>query len=144
MLALGRHLAPALLVGFALSLVQCKHDDAWSGSAGSETLDLGAEVLGQLEPHGVLAGLPDDPMLPEQGNIRDAWAIEVGAPAVVVAVIDTGFPHLTNEDVRDIIRDTADPIDGLNPARVGLLGTGRIDFMAALEAGDQARPSRPR
>jgi serine protease len=51
------------------------------------------------------------------------------------ALLFSHSPQLTNDEVRDIIGATADSVDTMNPEHVGLLGAGRINFLAALESG---------
>ena len=47
------------------------------------------------------------------------------------------YPDLTNDELQQLIEDSADPIDELNPGYEGLLGAGRINaancLMTAME-----------
>ncbi|HWO58030.1 MAG TPA: S8 family serine peptidase [bacterium] len=59
----------------------------------------------------------------------------MAAPQVVgqVGLIRSLNPSLTRQDVFDIIIGTADNIDALNPAYVGMLGSGRINLNNSLQ-----------
>jgi len=47
-------------------------------------------------------------------------------------IISLAYGQLTSEDVADILRNTTDDIDALNPGYEGLLGTGRLNSFEAL------------
>jgi competence ComEA-like helix-hairpin-helix protein len=57
------------------------------------------------------------------------------APHVVglIALLFSAKPDLSAAEAIQIIKDTADPIDDVNPAYAGMLGEGRINARAALE-----------
>jgi serine protease len=48
-------------------------------------------------------------------------------------------PALTNEEIENLIKSTTDPIDSLNPGRIGQIGTGRMNAYRWLETsiGDE-------
>jgi subtilisin family serine protease len=76
----------------------------------------------------------------------DAYAYTCGtsfaAPHVagLIGLLLSVKPNLTSEDAIRIIRDTADPIDAINPAYGGMLGTGCINAQAALERISSPEP----
>lgn len=56
--------------------------------------------------------------------------------AGIAALVRTRFPNYTPEQAREQLRQTADPIDAVNPGFAGLLGRGRINaFRAVTETG---------
>ncbi|MFH7242397.1 MAG: S8 family serine peptidase [Spirulina sp.] len=54
--------------------------------------------------------------------------------AGLIGLLFSVKPNLTSEEAIRIIRDTADPINDINPTYSGMLGTGRINAQAALES----------
>lgn len=54
----------------------------------------------------------------------------------LAALLFSHYPSLTNDQVRQIIRSTADNIDSLNSGYAGKLGSGRINAYRALTAVD--------
>jgi len=60
----------------------------------------------------------------------------MAAPHVtgIAALIWSVNPSLTNQAVRQIIEDTCDSIDKVNPNYAGKLGKGRVNARKALEA----------
>lgn len=59
----------------------------------------------------------------------------MAAPQVVgqVGLIRSLNPALTRQEVTDIVLNTADDIDGLNPLYIGQLGSGRINLLNSLQ-----------
>lgn len=53
--------------------------------------------------------------------------------AGLIALLFSVKPDLTAEDAIRILKETADPVDAINPAYTGMLGAGRINAQAALE-----------
>jgi DNA uptake protein ComE-like DNA-binding protein len=76
----------------------------------------------------------------------DVYAYTCGtsfaAPHVagLIGLLFSVKPNLTSEDAIRIIKDTADPIDAMNPTYSGMLGTGRINAQAALERVGSTEP----
>lgn len=60
--------------------------------------------------------------------------------AGVAALVASYAPGLTAAAVRQILEDSADNIDSLNPNRVGQLGSGRLNAFAALSAAQPPAP----
>jgi serine protease len=50
------------------------------------------------------------------------------------------YPALTNEEVENLIKSTTDPIDSLNPSRIGQIGTGRMNAYRWLETSIDDQP----
>ena len=67
-----------------------------------------------------------------------AWArgTSMATPLVagVAGLARSRSPALTNEAITDQLKDTADPIDDLNPTYAGQLGTGRINAARCLDS----------
>jgi subtilisin family serine protease len=57
------------------------------------------------------------------------------APIVAgsAALVMERFPGLRGVEVRDLLRETATSVDGLNPGLAGKLGSGRVDPAAAVQ-----------
>lgn len=56
--------------------------------------------------------------------------------AGIAALVRTRFPNYTPDQAREQLRQTADPIDAVNPGFAGLLGRGRINaYRAVTESG---------
>jgi subtilisin family serine protease len=53
--------------------------------------------------------------------------------AGVAALVWTCNRNATNAEVRDALENTADNIDGLNPGYAGLLGSGRVNALRAVQ-----------
>ena len=71
-------------------------------------------------------------------NGYSAWqGTSMACPHVagIAALIVSKEPMLTNAQVRQRLRDTADNIDSRNPSYRGLLGTGRVNAYEAILAG---------
>jgi subtilisin family serine protease len=56
--------------------------------------------------------------------------------AALGALLFSRFPNLSNSNVRQIITSTADSINYLNGEYSSMLGSGKINFRRALEAGE--------
>lgn len=67
-------------------------------------------------------------------NYYQASATSTASPYVagLAALILSVNPNLSNQQVYDIIYDTADNIDDMNPDYIGLLGGGKINVVRAL------------
>lgn len=61
--------------------------------------------------------------------------------AGLAGLLRSKVPGLTSTEVRDIIIATAENIDAQNPSYVGLLGSGRINALAALQSVFSAQAS---
>jgi len=53
------------------------------------------------------------------------------------------YPLFTNDEIQQIIEDTADPIDYLNPAFACMLGAGRINAFNCIVTGIETLPNTP-
>ena len=58
--------------------------------------------------------------------------------AAACALVKTRWPDYTPDQVAERVRVTADNIDALNPARAGMLGSGRINVHSALSKNTPA------
>jgi len=65
---------------------------------------------------------------------KDGTSMACPLAAGLAGLIWSKNPNLTNQDVRKIIENTCDNIDGVNPNYVGKLGKGRINAYRALKA----------
>lgn len=72
------------------------------------------------------------------GNYDYELGTSFAAPFVsgLAALILSKHPELTNQEVMDIIKNSTDSIDHLNPLYAGKLGTGRINAYKALLLAD--------
>ena len=90
----------------------------------------------------------------EQGNTYGfAAGTSISAPhvAAVAALMLSANPELAPRDVKRLLGESADPIDALNPAYAGTLGSGRVNARRAVAAAGgppaaetPAGPRRPR
>ena len=81
---------------------------------------------------------PGVSILSTTGSSYASWSgTSMACPHVsgVAALILSNEPTLTNAEVRQRLRDTADDINAQNPSWQGLLGTGRINAYKAVLAG---------
>ncbi|NOR44852.1 MAG: S8 family serine peptidase [Candidatus Delongbacteria bacterium] len=66
---------------------------------------------------------------------------------VAALIISLGHGVFTNQEVRDILNNTTDYIDDINPTYAGMLGSGRLNAYAALQMAESmlytAPPSAP-
>jgi len=88
----------------------------------------GGQQSTSTDPKGVLSCISGSTYAFYQGTSM-ACPYTSGVAALIVSLAPGVF---SNQEVRDIIANTTDPIDALNPTYVGLLGTGRINAYAAL------------
>ncbi len=70
------------------------------------------------------------------GNYGGASGTSMASPHVagLAALVFAANPNCNNTQVRSIIESTADNIDSVNPSYAGMLGTGRINAAAAVQA----------
>ncbi|WP_456441094.1 S8 family serine peptidase [Caldithrix abyssi] len=60
--------------------------------------------------------------------------------ASVAALVWSHNPALTAPEVEQMLFDSADDLDALNPSYAGLLGAGRVNAAAAVQLSDQSLP----
>ena len=77
----------------------------------------------------IYSTIPDD-----QYESKDGTSMACPLVAGLAGLIWSKNPTLTNQQVRDIIENTCDNIDGVNPSYAGKLGNGRINAYRALNA----------
>ncbi len=70
-------------------------------------------------------------------SILSGTSFASGMVSGLAALIKAYYPEFTNEQILQLISDSADPIDHLNPGYEGLLGAGRINaancFMTGID-----------
>jgi len=70
-------------------------------------------------------------------------SFSAGFVSGLAALLRTWFPDFTNDQIQQLIEDSADPIDHLNPGYEGLLGAGRINCYAGVMTDIDYEPKIP-
>lgn len=124
-----------------LSVASTTHNDtkAWYSNYGPwvDVAAPGGET--DIEEQGVLSTLPGNSYGFYQGTSMACPHVS-GLAGLLVS--EYGGPGFTNLNLREIIESTTDDIDDLNPAFIGMLGSGRINAFTALASDDSIPPSR--
>ncbi len=63
--------------------------------------------------------------------------------AGLAGLLRAWYPEYSNDEIQQLIENSADPIDHLNPGFEGLLGAGRINSLACIATGINDGPAQP-
>jgi len=70
-------------------------------------------------------------------------SFSTGLVSGLAALVRAWYPYMTNDEAEQLIKDSADPIDDLNPGYRGLLGAGRINAEACVQTAIDEFGQRP-
>jgi len=76
-------------------------------------------------------------------KIVSGTSFSAGFVSGLAALLRTWYPDFTNDQIQQLIEDSADPIDHLNPGYEGLLGAGRINCYAGVMTDIDYEPKMP-
>jgi serine protease len=76
-------------------------------------------------------------------SIVSGTSFSAGFVSGLAALLRTWYPDFTNDQIQQLIEDSADPIDHLNPGFEGLLGSGRINCYASIMTDIDYKPEIP-
>lgn len=76
-------------------------------------------------------------------SIVSGTSFATGFVSGLAALLRTWYPDFTNDQIEQLIKDSADPIDHLNPGFEGLLGAGRINCYNGVMTGIDYKPEVP-
>jgi subtilisin family serine protease len=76
-------------------------------------------------------------------SIVSGTSFSAGFVSGLAALLRTWYPDFTNDQIQQLIEDSADPIDDLNPGYEGLLGAGRINCYTGVMTGIDDESENP-
>ncbi len=77
-------------------------------------------------------------------SIVSGTSFSTAIVAGLAGLLRTQYPGYSNDEIQQLIENSADPIDHLNPGYEGLLGAGRINSLACVATGLYDRQVQPR
>jgi len=77
-------------------------------------------------------------------NLYSGTSFSSALVSGIAGLIWAQYPWLSNNELQQLIEDSADPIDHLNPGYEGLLGAGRINAFNCIVTGIETDPITPK